>query len=244
MMRTVNQVSNLTGISIRALHHYDAIGLLPPTAVTEAGYRLYDDSALKRLETIMLFRELEMPLSQIKALLDAPSFNEKAALMDQRELLKLKAQRLNRLIEHIEKQLRGEETMDFSAFDSSEMDKYAEEARKRWGETEAYREFERKGGARNDTERAYAAEGLMRVFDTFGELLRQGESESGEKAISTACALKNYISANFYNCTNEILDGLGEMYVQDERFKANIDERCGKGTAQFARSAISAYLKN
>ena len=243
MMRTVNQVSKLTGISIRALHHYDAIGLLPPTAVTDAGYRLYDDTALKRLETIMLFRELEMPLSQIKALLDAPSFNEKAALMDQRELLKLKAQRLSRLIEHIEKQLRGDETMDFSAFDSKEMEKYAAEARKRWGETDAYREFEQKHGARNAAESSDAAEGLMHIFDGFGELLRQGESESGEKAISAACALKNYISANFYNCTNEILAGLGEMYVQDERFKANIDERCGEGTAEFARSAIRAYLK-
>lgn len=243
MMRTVNQVSKLTGISIRALHHYDAIGLLPPTAVTDAGYRLYDDTALKRLETIMLFRELEMPLSQIKALLDAPSFNEKAALMDQRELLKLKAQRLNRLIEHINKQLRGDETMDFSAFDSKEMEKYAAEARKRWGETDAYREFEQKHGARNAAESSDASEGLMRIFDSFGELLRQGESESGEKAISAACALKNYISANFYNCTNEILAVLGEMYVQDERFKANIDERCGEGTAQFARSAIRAYLK-
>ena len=243
MMRTVNQVSKLTGISIRALHHYDAIGLLAPTTVTEAGYRLYDDAALKRLETIMLFRELEMPLAQIKALLDAPSFNEKAALMDQRELLKLKAQRLNRLIEHIDKQLRGDETMDFSAFDSKEMERYAEEARKRWGETDAYREFDQKHGARNSAESSDAAEGLMRIFDSFGELLRQGESESGEKAISAACALKNYISANFYNCTNEILAGLGEMYVQDERFKANIDERCGEGTAQFARSAIRAYLK-
>lgn len=77
MMRTVNQVSKLTGISIRALHHYDAIGLLPPTTVTEAGYRLYDDAALKRLETIMLFRELEMPLSQIKALLDARPLSTK-----------------------------------------------------------------------------------------------------------------------------------------------------------------------
>ena len=243
MMRTVNQVSKLTGRSIRALHHYDAIGLLPPTTVTEAGYRLYDDAALKRLETIMLFRELEMPLSQIKALLDAPSFNEKAALMDQRELLKLKAQRLNRLIEHIDKQLRGGETMDFSAFDSKEMEKYAAEARKRWGETEPYREFERKHGEGNTAKSADSIEGLMRIFDSFGELLRQGESESGEKAISAACALKNYISANFYNCTNEILAGLGEMYVQDERFKANIDERSGEGTAQFARSAIRAYLK-
>lgn len=242
-MKTVKQVSKLTGISVRALHHYDAIGLLPPAKVTEAGYRLYDDATLKRLETIMLFRELEMPLSQIKALLDAPSFNEKAALMDQRELLKLKAQRLNRLIEHIEKQLRGGETMDFSVFDRGEMEKYAEEAKKRWGGTDAYREFEQKHGTRTAAESSDAAEGLMRIFDSFGELLRQGESESGEKAISAAGELQRYITANFYNCTDEILSGLGEMYVSDERFRANIDGRCGEGTAQFASAAISAYLK-
>lgn len=243
MMRTVNQVSKLTGISVRALHHYDSIGLLPPAEVTEAGYRLYDDAALKRLETIMLFRELEMPLSQIKALLDAPSFNEKAALLDQRELLKLKVQRLNRLIEHIEKQLRGEETMDFSTFDSSEIEKYAEEARKRWGETEAYHEFEQKHCAGNIAERADAADELMQVFDEFGKLLWLGESESGEKAISAVRALQRCISANYYSCTDDILAGLGEMYVHDERFKANIDERCGKGTAQFASAAIRAYLQ-
>ena len=144
MMKTVKQVSKLTGISVRALHHYDAIGLLPPAKLTEAGYRLYDDATLKRIETIMLFRELEMPLSQIKALLDSPSFNEKAALRDQCELLKLKAQRLNRLIEHIEKQLRGDETMDFSVFDRGEMEKYAEEARKRWGGTEAIANLSRR----------------------------------------------------------------------------------------------------
>ena len=242
-MKTVSEVSRLTGISIRALHHYDTIGLLPPSAITEAGYRLYDEAALKRLQTIMLFRELEMPLAEIKALLDSPSFDEKSAMKDQVKLLKLKAARLIRLIEHTEKLMKGEGNMDFSAFDGSDIKSYAKEAKERWGATDAYREFEKKDGARNEAERTDAAEGLMSIFDRFGELLRLDESESGDNARAAVKALQSYISANYYNCTSEILAGLGETYVQDERFKANIDARCGDGTAEFASAAIRAYLE-
>lgn len=242
-MKTVKQVSRETGISVRALHHYDAIGLLPPTAVTEAGYRLYDDAALKRLGSIMLFRELEMPLAEIKALLDSPNFDEKRALIEQRELLKLKAMRLNRLIELTERLIEGEKSMDFSAFDSGEIERYAKEAKQRWGNTDAYREFERKDGAKSEAERNGASEGLMRIFADFGELKARGEAFGGKAAQAKVKSLQAYISANYYNCTDEILSGLGEMYVCDARFKANIDANGGEGTAEFVRAAIGAYLE-
>ena len=79
-MRTVKEVSKLTGVSVRTLHHYDAIGLLKPTAVTQAGYRLYDDEALGRLQSILLFRELQFPLKEIQAILDSPGFDRSQAL--------------------------------------------------------------------------------------------------------------------------------------------------------------------
>ncbi|MBR4434590.1 MAG: MerR family transcriptional regulator [Clostridia bacterium] len=241
-MKTVKQISKATGISVRALHHYDAIGLLPPTAVTEAGYRLYDDAALKRLGTIMLFRELEMPLGEIKTLLDSPEFNEKAALRDQHELLKLKARRLDRLIALTDKLIKGDGIMDFSAFDNSETKEYAAEARRRWGDTDAYREFELTESARDPAERASAADGLMRIFTEFGELKRRGESESGEGARAAVLRLQAYISKNYYSCTDTMLGSLGEMYVSDARFKANIDSVGGEGTAEYVNEAILAHI--
>ena len=102
-MKTVKEVSFLTGISVRTLHHYDAIGLLKPTRVTEAGYRLYDDAALRRLQTILLLRQLEFPLKQIREILDAPGFDPVAALEDQIRLLELKRQHLDNLIAHARK---------------------------------------------------------------------------------------------------------------------------------------------
>ena len=86
-MKTVTEVSKITGVSVRTLHHYDAIGLLRPTAVTEAGYRLYDDEALGRLQTILLFRQLQFPLKEIKKILDSPNFDPQEALAQQIELL-------------------------------------------------------------------------------------------------------------------------------------------------------------
>ena len=97
-MRTVKEVSKLTGVSVRTLHHYDAIGLLKPTAVTQAGYRLYDDAALGRLQTILLFRELQFPLKEIKAILDSPGFDRSQALEQQIALLELQYQRMGELL--------------------------------------------------------------------------------------------------------------------------------------------------
>ena len=97
-MMTVNEVSKLSGVSIRTLHYYDTIGLLHPTEVTEAGYRLYDDAALERLQQILLFRELEFPLKEIRGILDAPNFDRNKALEQQIELLTLKKEHLENLI--------------------------------------------------------------------------------------------------------------------------------------------------
>ena len=97
-MKTVNEVSKLSGISVRTLHHYDEIGLLKPTSVTEAGYRLYDDTAMERLQHILLFRELQFPLRDIKEILDSPDFDRNKALEQQIELLAMKKEHLENLI--------------------------------------------------------------------------------------------------------------------------------------------------
>ena len=124
-MKTVNEVSKLTGVSVRALHHYDAIGLLKPTQVTDAGYRLYDDTALARLQTILLFRELQFPLKEIKSILDSPDFNREQALQQQIGLLELQRRQLDVLISFAREIIEtGVNNMDFSAFDKAEIEQY------------------------------------------------------------------------------------------------------------------------
>ena len=144
-MRTVKEVSKLTGISVRTLHHYDAIGLLKPTKVTKAGYRLYDDTALSRLQSILLFRELQFPLKEIKEILDSPGFDPAEALEQQIQLLQLHYQHIGKLISLArEIQKKGVSTMEFQVFDKSEMERYKAEAKARWGDTRAYQEYEQK----------------------------------------------------------------------------------------------------
>lgn len=241
-MLTVSEVCKLTGVSIRALHHYDAIGLLRPAAVTDAGYRLYDDASLFRLAQILLFRELEFPLAEIKRILENPAYDAKEALRDQLQLLKLRRKRLDEIIEQTKTMLeKGDTAMDLSAFKNEEYEQYAREAKKKWGDTPAYAEYganlEKNGAAAIGT----AGEKLMRRFSAFGAL--RGDDPAGEKAQAAVRSLQSFITENFYNCTDEILAGLGEMYAADERFKKNIDAAGGEGTADFVREAIRAKGK-
>ena len=234
-MKTVMEVSRLTGVSVRALHHYDAIGLLKPSKVTEAGYRLYDNNALRRLQAILLFRELQFPLKEIKNILDSPVFDPDEALRQQIHLLELQKQRLEDLI-HLahDIQTKGFDTMDFHAFDKTKQEQYAEEVRTRWGQTEAYQEYKQRGSAGN-------GDALMALFADLGKL-RQLPPESPEVQAGVR-AIQDHITANYYTCTKEIFAGLGQMYVQDERFRKNIDAAGGAGTAEFAAKAIELYCK-
>ena len=170
-MRTIHEVSQLAGVSVRTLRHYDAIGLLPPTALTEAGYRLYDDTALARLQSILLFRELEFPLKTIRRILDDPGFDQNAALLDQIKLLELRRKRLGKLIILARETMRtGEIPMKFDAFDKTEQERYAAEVREKWGGTAAYQAYQRreKDGSAGDPAQLmerFAALGQMRTLD-------------------------------------------------------------------------------
>ena len=144
-MMSIHEVSKLAGVSVRTLHHYDAIGLLPPTTLTEAGYRLYDDTALARLQSILLFRELEFPLKDIKRILDDPNFDQAAALEDQIKLLELRRKQLGKLIALARETLKtGVTPMKFDAFDKTEQARFAAEVKEKWGGTAAYREYQQR----------------------------------------------------------------------------------------------------
>ena len=239
-MKTVHEVSQISGVSVRTLHHYDAIGLLKPTAVTDAGYRLYDDTALARLQTILLFRELQFPLKEIKSILDSPDFNREQALQQQIGLLELQRRQLDVLISFAREIIEtGVNNMDFSAFDKAEIEQYKAEVKARWGKTAAYKEFEQKTAGQSENEQTEAAEKLIQIFAKFGKVKHLApESDTAQALVE---ALRQYITEKYYNCTPQILESLGQMYVGDERFKTNIDARGGVGTAEFASKAIEFY---
>lgn len=242
-MRTVKEVSKVTGVSVRTLHHYDAIGLLKPSKVTEAGYRMYDDTALSRLQNILLFRELQFPLKEIKAILDSPDFDPSEAIAQQIRLLELQYKHLGELLAFArEIQSKGVTNMDFDVFDKNEIEKYKAEVMAKWGNTKAYQEYAQKDIAGEEVRYDKSANELMEIFSELGGLKHlTPDSHEVQKKISE---LQKFITDHYYVCTNEILKGLGQMYVDDERFRKNIDRAGGDGTAEFVSRAISVYCSN
>ena len=241
-MMTVNEVSKLTGVSIRTLQYYDKIGLLHPAKYTEAGYRLYDDAALETLQQILLFRELEFPLKEIKEIIGSPDFDRSKALGQQIELLKLKKEHIENLIELAEGiKLLGVRNLKFDAFDTRKLDEYAAQAKASWGQTPAYKEYEEKAKGRTKEEDKKIYQGMIDIFAEFGAI-RKSDPVSGE-AQALVKKLQDYITEHMYTCTNEILSGLGKMYSGGGDFTKNIDSFGGEGTAEFASKAIEYYCR-
>ena len=239
-MRTVNEVSRLTGVSIRTLQYYDKIGLLPPTGYTKSGYRLYDDTALERLQQILLFRELEFPLKEIKEILNSPDFARNKALEQQIAMLELKKEHLENLILFARGiQMLGVKTMDFSVFDTKKLDEYAKQAKAQWGHTPEFAEFEekRKTWTEEKDQRLYGE--MMELFVDIGRL-RELEP-SAPKVQEQIKKMQAFITEHFYNCTPKILAYLGKMYSGGGSFTASIDAVAGEGTAVFAAEAIQVY---
>lgn len=239
-MMTVKEVSRLTGVSIRTLHYYDQIGLLTPSDITESGYRLYDDTALERLSQILLFRELEFPLKDIRRIIDSGNFDRKEALRQQITLLTMKKERLEKLIAFARGiEITGGKHMDFTAFDTGKIDEYARQAKEKWGGTEAFVEFEEKSKDRSREEQTLISQGMMEIFAEFGKMMAESpESGIVQKQVEK---LQNYITEHFYTCTKEILSGLGKMYGAGGEFTENIDKAGGKGCAEFCAKAIEIY---
>lgn len=203
-MMTVHEVSKISGVSIRALHHYDKIGLLPATEVTKAGYRLYDDKALERLQHILLFKELEFSLKEIKDILDSPGFDRSKALEQQIQLLELRKEHLQNLIDLAWGiKTIGVKNMSFEAFDTKKIDEYAAKAKASWGQTDAYKEYEQKSEGRTKEVQQKLNIEMMDIFAQFGKI--KDQKPDSEEAIGLAKKLQDHITENYYTCTNEIL---------------------------------------
>jgi DNA-binding transcriptional MerR regulator len=216
--------------------------LLPPTEYSDAGYRLYDDKALETLQQILLFRELEFPLKDIKKIISNPNFDRSKALAQQIELLKLKKEHIENLIDlAVGIKAMGVRELTFDAFDTRKIDEYAAQAKASWGQTPAYKEFEEKSKGRTDKENRDLGEGMMMIFTEFGAI--HETDPASEEAQALVKKLQDYITEHFYTCTNEILSGLGKMYTAGGDFTTNIDAYGGKGTAEFVHQAIEHYCR-
>lgn len=248
----VREVADLAGVTVRTLHHYDQIGLLKPESVNEAGYRLYSDEDLARLQQILFFKELGFGLRQTKAIIDSPGYDRVQALKAHREILLKQRDRLNRLVATLEKTVesieRGTEMSKkemFGAFDMSEIEKHqrksAREAEERWGASEAYQESKRRAAAYGPDDWARI---MNRADEIFGRVVDLMDRSPSDPEVQEAVEdWRQHISDSFYTCTPEVLRGLGDLYVSDSRFTATFD-RIKSGLARFFSEAISAYCDN
>lgn len=238
----IHEVAELSGVTVRTLQYYDQIGLLVPSEVTEVGYRIYHEEDLDRLQQILFFRELEFPLKKIKDIMNNPSYDRLEALRNQKAMLLEKRSRMDRLIRLVEERLGGQQDMSFEEFSMESIEnhkkQYAEEVRNRWGDSDAYAEYEKKtkGYSKEDWNSiSQAGDRIMGEFAKYRDL-----SPEDETVQELVARWQNFITTHYYECTKDILAGLGNMYVSDERFRENINKH-GEGTAELMSKAIAIY---
>lgn len=251
MRWTVSQLARLAGVSVRTLHHYDEVGLLRPSARSEAGYRLYADEDLARLQQVLIYRELELPLDQIARILDDPAFDARAALEMQRQLLVQKSVRAQVLItavdaaiDRLDRVARGETTTMTeqeaqTLFDGFDPAAYEAEAQEKWGDTDAYRESRQRTASYGKRQwDAIKSEGRA-LYEALARAMAAGTSADDPAAMDIAEDHRRHIDRWFYSCPHAIHVELGEIYVNDPRFTANIDAT-RPGLAAYLRDAIRA----
>lgn len=247
---TVRQLARMAGVSVRTLHHYDHVGLLKPSARTDAGYRLYGEADLLRMQQILFYRELDFPLDVIRTFLDRPGFDQVEALREHRRMLSERAGRLDRLLHTIDRtisRLTGEDTMPltdeelyegFSPEERKQLKEYEAEVRERWGATAA--ESQRRVSQMSKAQwKAIQQEGgaVTRLMaDYMGRPVSDPE-------VQAAVARQHAWIENFYPCSAEMFRGLGQMYVDDPRFTATYD-KVRPGLAQFMCEAMAYYAEH
>ena len=239
MKMLIKEFADFTGVSVRTLHYYDEIGLLTPAFVDKTtGYRFYDENSLLRMQEILFYRELDFSLKSIGEILSSPNYDKSKALKEQKQLLILKKERLERLISAIDGAVKGANVM--TAFDNSEFEKHKAEAKEKWGSTDAYKEHTERTKNYSKQKWNDLAEEMDHIMAKFAICMKKSETPASEEVHNLVKMLQNHITENYYLCTNEILAGLGQMYVADERFTNNIDKHAD-GTAAFICEAIAVY---
>jgi DNA-binding transcriptional MerR regulator len=221
-MRTVKQVSDLTGISVRMLHYYDEIGLLKPSEVTDAGYRLYDDEALMILQQIMFYKELDIPLKEVKKIMQSSNYDKTKSLENQKKLLILKCDRINNMIELINKTLIGENEMSFKEFDMREYFNALEDFKKDY------------------KDKIIKNYGGMEKYDELIEKCKSKEDEIAKMAIKQYCSIEKYVEAMKKNFGSEVYT-IAEQY---DEFKKDVLEDKHPKLKELYRKLVSDLRKD
>ncbi|MGW2046706.1 MerR family transcriptional regulator [Streptomyces sp. NPDC001858] len=246
MSYSVGQVAGFAGVTVRTLHHYDDIGLLVPGGRSHAGHRRYSDADLDRLQQILFYRELGFPLDEVAALLADPAADPRGHLRRQHELLTARIEKLQRMAAAVEHAMEAR-TMGidltpeerFEVFGDKDPEQYAEEAERRWGDTELYAESQRRAATytKDDWKRMQAEIDAWNA--RYGELMDAGEPPTGDRAMDLAEAHRQHLCTWFYDASYTFHQSLGDMYVSDERFKAYYDSTRA-GLAEHLNAAIKA----
>ena len=239
----VQEVADLTNVTVRTLHHYDEIGLLKPSGRSPSGYRLYSDEDLFRLQQILLQRELGLPLRTIKKRLDDPTFDYRAALLEQRRVLLERAEELDHTLRSIDvalAKLDGEAEVDMrELFDGFDPARYAHEVESRWGDTDAFHEASNRTRDYSAVDwKTLKAEG-ERLMRKMASELRRGSPPDTAVPMGIAEEHRAYIGRWFYSCSRSMHAGLADLYVADARFKATFDD-VEEGLAHYFASAVRA----
>lgn len=246
MAFTVGELSRLTGVTVRALHHYDEIGLVRPSQRSAAGYRLYDDDDALRLQQVLVLRELGVPLDQIAAAIDAAS-DRAGLLREHRAALLARRGRLDAMLSAVDAALevleKGKQMTpdDYKAiFDGFDPTQHEAEVQQRWGNTDAYQESARRTKQYGKAEWQAIRDESEAIYARLGELRQRGAAASDPAVQAAVEDHRRHIERWFYPCSPEMHRGLGEMYVADPRFTATLDQKGGAGFARFLRDAIAA----
>lgn len=243
---TVGEVARLAQVSIRTLHHFDAEGLLKPSLRSEAGYRLYSQTDLERLQQVLIYRAVGMPLGRIRSLLAQPTSDRQKALLEQRDVLHEEMRRIQALLKHLDQTLesiRGAPTMSsealFSVFGEFNPETYAPEAQSRWGQTDAWKHSHKRTQkySKADWER-YKQEAEEATL-AMARLLERGIPPDAPEALQAVEQNRLLIDRWFYPCSREMHAHLGQLYVSDPRFEANY-EKVRPGLARYFSEATAA----
>ncbi|MAT45386.1 MAG: MerR family transcriptional regulator [Anaerolineaceae bacterium] len=244
MIYTINELAKLSKVTTRTLRYYDQLGLLTPAQIGQNGYRYYNRENLLRLQQILFFRELDVPLKDIRNIIDRPDYDLVEALQQHRDALKQRAERVKTLIETIDETIasfKGEWIMSekdyFEGFDENQ---YAEEAQQRWGNTRQYAESQRKWGSysKQEKETIKVKSGEITV-----RMVGKDTNKPDDPEIQTAVAEYHaLINDYFYSCDVTFMRGLADMWEADPRFAANY-EKIREGGAAFVKQAVYIYCE-
>ncbi len=246
MSYTINQLAKIANVSVRTLHHYDAVGLLRSGRNDKNKYREYLEADLLKLQQILFFRELDFKLEDIKSILENPLFDVGAALKDHKQMILLKRKRLDGLLMTIDKtinkvtnkkNMKDEELYD--SFTKEEMEKLATEAKERWGNTPQYKESEKKM-------RSITKEQMDVIKKEGDDISKRAAALMGSDArspeVQAVIAMHYKHLSNFYTPTPEMYRGLAEMYISDTRFTQHF-ENYATGLAQFMHDAMIVFVE-